>query len=161
MPSRVTIELFSNPRLAAVQAGEKSIEGLVIALVGLGKKLCPVRDGPLRNTVMGITATQEFGFNESPGDKAPADQKLDIDVKEGHGAFGTASDHWYPEFGTRRMMAQPFIRPSVEFLVRGGSAAAIVAKFNAEEMARQFKAGKRQFLQYKSGEVVAPGDYAG
>lgn len=154
MPSRVTIERLGNPKLAAVNANAKSIEGLCIALVALGKELVPRDTGELQNTIMAKGPDFEFGFNESSGAKAPDKERLDMPVPDGHAVFGTGSNHWYPEFGTRRQQAQPFIRPAAELLVMGGKAKNIVAKWNAEEMAKQFKEGKRQFSQYKSGEIV-------
>lgn len=160
MPSRVTIERMGNPRLAQIAADDKSMQGLCMSLVALGKQLCPVDQGPLRNTVMAEGNTPaghfEMGFNESPKEKATEDQKLDMPVGKNMAVFGSGSDHWYPEFGTRFQQAQPFLRPAMELLVGKGEAARIVAKYNAEEMARQFKAGIRQFSYYKSGEAVPP-----
>lgn len=157
MPSRVTIERLGNPRVGAVAGRNKSLEGLCIALVALGKKLCPVDEGLLRNSTMAKGPGFEYGFNESAMDKAPGDQRLDLPTKEGTAVFGTASDHWYPEFGTSRQAAQPFIRPAAELLVQGQSAADIVRRYSAAEMERQLKHGIRQFKEYKSGEAVPPG----
>lgn len=162
--SRVTIERLGNPRLAAIQGNNKSLEGLTIAITALAKDLVPRDTGELQNTVMGVArlstgVRKEYGFNQSSGHKAPEDQRLDLPLAPSSAVIGTGSDHWYPEFGTRRMVAQPFLRPAVAYF-RGGEALSLVAKFCRDEMIKQFKEGKRQFTEYKSGETVPEGSRA-
>jgi HK97 gp10 family phage protein len=54
------------------------------------------------------------------------------------GYVGTNSDHWYPEFGTKRMIAQPFLRPAKEIVIDGGKAVNIAAKYCREEMQKEY-----------------------
>lgn len=164
--SRVTVERLGNPALAAVRGNARSLESITIAMVALAKDLVPRDTGELQNTIMGVTGglvggypSKQFGFNESSGKKAPEDQRLSIQPPQNTAIVGTGSDHWYPEFGTRKQVAQPFLRPAIAYF-RGGNALQLVAKFCRAEMEQQFKAGKRQFTEYKSGEVVPEGSRA-
>jgi hypothetical protein len=148
--SRVTIETLGNPRIAVAKGNIKSIEGIGILVTAMAKDLCPVDKGPLRNTIMYKTPDAEGGFNESPGEKAPDDQKLTEPVKKNQGIVGTGSDHWYPEFGTVKMIAQPFLRPAVATVVQNQSAQKVVKEYNTEAMAKEFAIRKAKVV-YRSG----------
>lgn len=101
------------------------------------KAACPVDFGELRNTIMTLSAKEEHGFNDEPGQKAPEDQKLSVNPKGTDVYTGTASDHWYPEFGTRFMEAQPFERPAGE-IVAGSPPIQVIKKYNSDEMRKAF-----------------------
>lgn len=139
MSSRLTIENFGDPRLAIVKANLSSLEGIAIAIIALAKKLVPVDTGQLQNTLMYITPTSTGGFNESPGELAPESEQLDLPVKKNNAVVGSGSKHWYPEFGTYRMIAQPFLRPAFLFFAKGRKAADIIKQFNQAEMAKELK----------------------
>jgi len=83
-------------RVAAAQAGDRAAALLALKLRNEAVRRCPVDTGRLR---------QSIGLQK---------------VGDGHYRVGTNVVYApYVEFGTRRMAAQPFMRPALE-AVRGG-----------------------------------------
>jgi HK97 gp10 family phage protein len=80
---------------------------------------------------------KSFGMNDSSGETVS--KELDIPPK--HSAFvGATAEHAvFPEFGTRYMAPQPYLRPGLALLK--GDAPEIVAK----KMDAEFKKGKLKF----------------
>lgn len=138
------------------QGMKKMIMVACIKVTAQAKALCPVDFGQLRNSIMWKLTNREGGFNDGSGGggslsrsttkvkptTAPNDQKIDKQPKESanriDGYVGTNSDHWYPEFGTRYQVAQPFLRPAKELVMDGGKAAEIGKKYCREEMEKEF-----------------------
>lgn len=116
----------------------KSIESTCAAIAGQAVAMCPVDLGQLRNSIMWKTKEEADGFNKSGDKLAPDNQKLSLEPKDGEGYVGTNSDHWIIEFGTVKQVAQPFLRPAGEW-AKGGSTAAIVAKYCREAMEKELK----------------------
>lgn len=119
----------------------QGVVGTCEKIVTNAKALCPVDKAQLRNSLMYRVKTEKGGFNDGSGERAPTDQELDPVTEELTGYAGTNSDHWYPEFGTRTQVAQPYLRPAGE-LVKGGDAREIVIKYNQEAMKEEFKRKK-------------------
>ena len=68
--------------------------------------------GQTRNSLQyHVSSGQSGGLNDSSGKKA--EESLDRPEK-GAATFGATTDHAvYPEFGTRKMAPQPYLRPSI------------------------------------------------
>ena len=101
-------------------------------------RLCPVKYGQLKNSIMVKQVGKEDGFNDAGGDLAPSSHKLSVPVKTGETVVGTNSDHWYPEFGTRNQEAQPFLRPAVD-RVNGTDMRTVAKEYGAKTMAAAFR----------------------
>lgn len=111
--------------------------------------LCPVariNGGQLRNSIMWKTHDEDGGLNSQGGESA--DNTLNLNPREGEGYVGTGSDHWYPEFGTRYQIAQPFMRPAGE-KYKGSSAKQVAAKYCRDKMLNEFM--KRKYLRLLNG----------
>ena len=120
-------------------------EGTLAGLMALGYRvhakavaLCPVDEGQLRNSLMVKSDKEEALFNTAGGEAAPVDHKLTEKPEQDTVIVGTNSDHWYPEFGTRSQVAQPFLRPAGE-MAKGASAASIMKKYGRESMEAEYK----------------------
>lgn len=134
----VTITAFCDPADVALKGGNKGILELVTHVVAQAKGLAPVDMGRLRNSIMGTTAIGEVGFNESGGELA--DKQIQKTRKPLTGTVGTATEYAvYQEFGTRRMGAQPYLRPAVEIVAGGGKADQVIAKYQSDEMVNAVK----------------------
>lgn len=155
MGAGVKIEINGNPLLAQRNANKRSVLELGIKTATQGKALCPVEYGELRNTIMVKTKETEKGFNDKSGEPAPENHKINLNpndsINKTEGYVGTNSDHWYPEFGTRYQVAQPFMRPAKEIVMDGGKAAAIAAKYSRAEMELDY--WKREAQRISIGEV--------
>lgn len=103
---------------------------------------CPVDEGQLKNSLMFKVEDKSEGFNSQGGETAPADQEISLKPKELEGYIGTNSDHWYPEFGTRYQVAQPFLRPAGEAVMKGSDLQNIVKKYGREAMEEEYKRRK-------------------
>ena len=125
----------------AIEGGEETVRKLItqtgIQVHAQAVTLCPVDKGQLRNSLMWKTSWSDGGFNSQGGDSATTDSRLDVQPKKDEGYVGTNSDHWYPEFGTRHQVAQPFLRPAAE-IVQGSKAADIAKKYGKEAMKEEF-----------------------
>lgn len=114
--------------------------------------LAPVDLGELRNSIMWrkgwgsdvFGSPDDGGFNEAGGEKSQRPLPLEVDRDEG--IVGTNSDHWYPEFGTRFQVAQPFMRPAGD-AVRGADASEIAKTWGPEAMKREYAKRKRRVVR--------------
>ena len=119
----------------AVQAGnDKALLTLVTKVTALAKTLAPVDLGQLRNSIMGRVEKQDLGFNKSSKKQAPSE--ISEIAKQGEGYVGSNLIHAiYNEFGTRKMAAQPFLRPAVDAVASGSKVKAAVKKYQEEAIA--------------------------
>jgi len=115
METKARLEIFEDPTIAVNKANILSLEAMAIAITALAKQIVPIDKGELRNTLMYVTATTTGGFNDSSGDAASEFERIDFQLPKNKAIVGTGSNHWYPEFGTYRMIAQPFLRPAFLF----------------------------------------------
>lgn len=127
---------------------EKGMTVVCIKTVNQAKALTPIDYGQLRNSIMYKVEKKQGGFNNSNGEQAPEDQKISVKNESKKfkivGIVGTNSDHWYPEFGTRYQIAQPFLRPAVDIEVRGASGTETMKKYGKEQMAIEFAKRKTE-----------------
>lgn len=134
---KITQNIFA--KKGAEQGARKSIVETMVKVHAQAVALCPVDLGQLRNSLMWEIKGEEGGFNTVGG--SPADKKLTTNPEKLVGYVGTNSDHWYPEFGTRNQVAQPFLRPAGD-AVRGASAKEIGIKYGREAMEEAFRRKK-------------------
>ena len=121
----------------AKKGAKRSILETCIKVHAQATALAPVDFGQLKNSLMYTVADKEAGFNSQGGESAPSSQKITSRPKELEGYVGTNSDHWYPEFGTRYQVAQPFLRPAGE-IVAGSNPGEVVKKYCREAMLAEY-----------------------
>ena len=121
---------------------------LCAKIVAQTKTLAPVAQkfgGTLRNSYMYKVKTekgaQDGGFNDSSGEKAK--RKLTVKPNKNEGYVGSSVDYAaYQEFGTRKMVAQPHLRPAVD-IVMGRSARSVLKDIANLQMSQAIKLGKK------------------
>lgn len=102
--SDVKLDIYGNPIKGAREGAEKSVIEACLKVMSQAKKLAPKDTGRLRDSISYKTTTS------SEGD-------LDVNPKEYEGYVGTNVGYGiYQEFGTRKMVAQPFLRPAIGIL---------------------------------------------
>lgn len=123
------------------QAG--SLKGLemqklsaAIRIAEIAKSLCPEDKGQLRDSLMWSQGSKRGGQGVN------ADRLLDP-IGQSQTIVGTNSDHWYPEFGTRNQVAQPFLRPAAE-LLKGLARNTLIKKYGREAMKKEFRKRKKE-----------------
>lgn len=138
MDSSVEITKYTFAEKGAREGTLAGILGLAYRVHAAAVALCPVDEGQLKNSLMVKTDKEEELFNSAGGESAPADHKLTEKPGPDTVIVGTNSDHWYPEFGTRYQVAQPFLRPAGE-MAKGASAASVMRKYGREAMEAEYK----------------------
>ena len=128
----MTVEIYKKQGLekALENATMKGILTACINIVTNAKTITPVDEGRLRNSIMYKTQEKKGGFNNSGGEKA--NREITPDPKKLEGFVGSNTEYSiYQEFGTRKMRAQPFLRPAIEF-VRTGNKDEILKRMREE-----------------------------
>lgn len=112
---RSTIKFFDT-KTGINKASSLSSFQIAKLISGQSKALAPTDDGLLRNSIMAISDKgQDSGLNNNSGEKS--NLSLKDQPKKGSAHVGTALDYGiYQEFGTRRMRAQPYLRPSAAII---------------------------------------------
>ncbi len=101
-----TVYLYGKPLEGTDEAVEKTIEIACIKAMNRAAALSPVDSGLLRNSIGYKTNTSQS-----------SDGKLSISPKKHEGYVGTNVEYArYVEYGTRRQVAQPFLRPAIKAL---------------------------------------------
>lgn len=140
---RVEIIKFGNVEKAIDEGNELAILELVTKVSALSTALAPIDQGQLRNSIMGRTKDTDVGFNDGPKDPAP--RKIAEMAKDGEGYVGSAVLHAiYNEFGTRKMPAQPFLRPAINSVANGNNVKREVSKFQNQAVAKGMRKGPRK-----------------
>ncbi len=104
--------------------------------------------GQLRNSLMYRTKGKQGGFNDDAGDPSPQNTVMPAPAEEDEVFMGSNSDHAvYPEFGTRKMIAQPYLRPAVETLKSGSNAEDIIEKYSKENMRKELNKRKSKIFE--------------
>jgi len=134
---------FGDMRQAVKKTVKQSNLEIGVAIAGQAKALAPVDEGQLRNSLSASSLTETRLLNDSSGEQA---QALDTSGLSGDDVFtGSNSDHAiFPEYGTIKMVAQPFLRPSVEMVVDRKTPADIFSKYSAKEMEEELKKRKEE-----------------
>ena len=132
---------FGDPRDAVKRARGLSNIGIGAAMASQAKALAPVEYGELRNSLSASSTSKTVLLNNQAGDKA---QALDTSgLKDDEVYVGSNSDHTiFQEYGTRYMVAQPFIRPAKESVIDGKKASQIIVDYNLKEMKQELKKRK-------------------
>jgi HK97 gp10 family phage protein len=139
---------YGDVRKAIEEGNENAILEILIGVTAQAKSLAPVDKGQLRNSIMYRTSKKEGGFNSDGGESAPS--QLTEQPKAGGGVSGSNLLHAiYNEFGTRKMAAQPFLRPSISVVTGGGKAAQIISKLQKESVAAGMRKGPRKKKEFK------------
>lgn len=122
----------------AIEEGSKAaILELVTKVTAQAKSLAPVDTGQLRGSIMGEVKGGEFGHQEGP--------RINKNPKDGEGYVGTAVLHGiYNEFGTRKLQAQPFLRPAISAETGGGKAAKIIKALQLDAVKKGMAKGPRK-----------------
>ncbi len=136
-------EKAGNPVEAVKTATDKTNLEMGMRVMGQAKLLAPVNKkigegGRLRNSISVTSRHAEHkGFNDSPGDRA--DNKLSTQgLTEGDVYVGCNLDYAvHQEYGTMRMAAQPFLRPSVDIEVKGESIQSVMKRYSDEQMRKE------------------------
>jgi HK97 gp10 family phage protein len=99
-----TVILYGKPLEGTDEAVEKTIEIACIKAMNRAAALSPVDSGLLRNSISYKTSESAQG-------------DLSISPKKHEGYIGTNVEYArYVEYGTRRQVAQPFLRPAIKTL---------------------------------------------
>ena len=100
--------------------GEGTLKGMIevaIRVTSQAKLLAPVNKkvglgGQLRNSIMWKSYNKTGGITEG--------QKLSENVTKDEVIVGSATEYAvYQEYGTRKMSAQPYLRPAVDIVTNG------------------------------------------
>ena len=141
--AEVIITINGKPFLGVEKGNERGLLKSAIFVTSQAKRLAPVNKqkgigGQLKNSIMyKVSGEGRGGFNNRKGDKAV--KQLEVRPNENEAYVGSNLDYAiYQEFGTRKMRAQPFLRPAGELLNVD-----IVVKANREEMKKHLRQGKR------------------
>jgi HK97 gp10 family phage protein len=128
-----------------IGAREGAIVGATI-LANLAKEFAPgVKSGKstgrLRNSIMWKSGTDDGAFINSPGGA----EKLTEPAGGKEAIVGTSVKYGtYQEFGTRKMAAQPFMRPAAA-IMKGSSTSKAIAEANRISMKGALKGAPEVF----------------
>lgn len=111
---------------------EKSVLQIGINVSNQAKANAPIDTGQLKSSI---------------GYKAQTDQTaapgLSTTINENEVAVGSAVEHaTYQEFGTRKMAAQPFLRPAIDVYARGKSAESVIKFYQQKSVTESIMRGK-------------------
>ena len=135
---KITINEFASE--GALKGIQKSMKETLIKVAAQAKSLAPVDLGQLKNSIMWDFNKEEGALNDSGGEKTNA--KLTLATGKLVGYVGTNLEYAvYQEFGTRNLIAQPYLRPAGES-AKGVTAKAIGEKYGREAMEEEFKRRK-------------------
>ena len=133
---------YGDPKKAVKLALNPSSLNIGVAIASQAKLLAPVDHGQLRNSISVSTLKETKLLNNKSGEFAEA---LDTQgLKSSEAYAGTNSDHAiYMEYGTVKVVAQPFLRPSTELIVGGETPANIIMRYCNEQMERELVERKK------------------
>lgn len=139
----ITIKKFGDPAKGVANGIDMGNIEICSKVLAQAKVLAPVADkfgGTLRNSGMWRTDKDEGGFNDKSG--VQADKRLETKPGKFQGIVGFSVDYSpYVEFGTRKMVSQPYLRPAIDLVVKAQSAKEVIAKLQREEMAEALRKG--------------------
>ena len=147
---------YGDPVKAVEKGLDKSVNETLAQIATNAKLFAPVatvNGGRLKNSIMYNGPEITGGFNDSGGEKA--EKQINSKAKKAVGYIGSNLDYAvYQEFGTRKMAAQPFLRPAIE-IQRGKTVASIKKTMNeymkrfTEQAAKHTKWRERSFTNVK------------
>lgn len=140
---------YGDPKKAVKLALNPSSLNIGVAIASQAKLLAPVDHGQLRNSISVSTLKEtkllndgRFSPKTSPMEYAEALDTQGLKANEAY--VGSNSDHTiYMEYGTVKVVAQPFLRPSAELIVGGETPANIIMRYCNEQMERELVERKK------------------
>jgi hypothetical protein len=140
---------YGDPKKAVKLALNPSSLNIGVAIASQAKLLAPVDHGQLRNSLSVSTLNETKLLNDgrfSPK-TSPMEYAEELDtqgLKANEAYVGSNSDHTiYMEYGTVKVVAQPFLRPSTELIVGGDTPANIIMRYCNEQMERELVERKK------------------
>ena len=133
----VDVFTFGDPEKGSNDGKKKANKKLVMKVCAQAKNLAPIDSGNLKGSILWRTPDEEGGFEKG--------EKIKLKVKEGDAIVGTATEYApYQEFGTKRMAAQPFLRPAVLIEVAGAAGLKEIKKQLIDTMKKELNNRKRK-----------------
>ena len=144
---------YGDPKKAVKLALNPSSLNIGVAIASQAKLLAPVDHGQLRNSISVSTLKETKLLNDgrfSPK-TSPMEYAEELDtqgLKANEAYVGSNTDHAiHLEYGTIKMVAQPFLRPSAELIIDKKTPADVVAKYCNEEMEKELKKRKEEYAK--------------
>lgn len=117
----MSVEVKDYTKLAIRAVRKATFEGVIqtaVEVTAQAKDLCPVADY-MGGNLKGSIQWQADGGKEGGLENG---NKLNVSIPKEGAVVGTPVHYGvYQEFGTRKMNAQPFLRPAIDIIVRGKS----------------------------------------
>lgn len=140
----MSVEIVSNVDgaiLGATAGMKRMILETAIKVAAQAKELAPFNLGQLKGSIMWVAGNQESDFI------GPRIIYTGIDrFNRITGAVGTAVEYGiYQEFGTRRMGANPFLRPAILIVTKGASYQSAINTFATVEMEKNLNKKQRRY----------------
>lgn len=138
----VEIIVYGNPLKGSKESVRNANIELLARVTATAKGLCPVDSGFLKNSIMWKTPGQEGGHEDG--------KILQAEPEKDGGIVGSAMEYAiYVEFGTRKMGAQPYLRPAIVLEIFGPNGKNTMTEESIKAMAKALKGQGRKF---KSGK---------
>ena len=113
-----TVKIYGDPIKIIGAENEKGLIELLVNVTAQAKELAPNDKGQLENSIMWKTSTGKGGFNDGSGEKSS--KPITGTAKQGEGYVGTNVEYsTYQEFGTRKQVPQPYLRPAIAIEAQG------------------------------------------
>ena len=143
---------YGDPKKAVKLALNPSSLNIGVAIASQAKLLAPVDHGQLRNSISVSTLKETMLLNKGGfSAKGPMEYAEALDtqgLKANEAYVGSNTDHAiHLEYGTIKMVAQPFLRPSAELIIDKKTPADVVAKYCNEEMEKELKKRKEEYAK--------------
>lgn len=133
----VTVTSFGDLPKAIKEGNTKALLELVTRVTAQAKSLAPVDTAELKNSIMGQVKGGDYGHQGGP--------KINESPKTGEGYVGSAVAHGiYNEFGTRKMQAQPWLRPAIAAEASGAKVSKVVKDLQVEAVKKGMAKGPRK-----------------
>lgn len=117
-------KLIDNSKLALSAVKSGTYNGIIetaINVAAQAKELAPVDTAMLKGSIMWKAGTLKGGITQG--------KELSSSIPKYGAIVGTATEYAvYQEFGTRKMPAQPYLRPAVDIVIKDSSAVDAVAR---------------------------------
>ena len=141
-----TVIKYGDAKKAIRESIEKSTMEIGVAIASQAKLLAPVDEGQLRNSISVAMIRDYRLLNDGSGKRAEGLKTKGL--KTGEAYVGSNTDHAiHLEYGTIKMVAQPFLRPSAELIIDKKTPADVVAKYCNEEMEKELKKRKEEYAK--------------
>lgn len=142
----VKIIKYGNLSKAISEGNENAIQELVMRVTSAAVTNAPAQTGQLRNSIMGRMYKKDFDFNNGDGKHAPS--TIVPIAKKGQGYVGSNLLYAiYNEFGTRKMAAQPFLRPAIAVEANGAKAKNVIKKLQEKSVKEGMRKGPRMVFK--------------